>query len=259
MLHFLFNLSRRLAQAIGLLTPIPIQEIEASSSSVVSNPEAQFHFWEQLFQATADSEGDPQVVYPLLDKQHHLLDDNFAILLGNWATIIFPEVKGKQRYDFANTIAMFSELIREFPRGDQDINMEIAIMGNKVATLVLTQQAFPAEWAMIQNNLGRVYCQRIRENRADNLELAIQYYLSALEVRTRQAFSYEWAVTQNNLGHAYCNRIQGEKSENLEAAMSCFKKTLEVFTPEAFPEDYAQTQSNLSHADFERIRGERAE
>jgi len=259
MLHFLFNLSRRLAQAIRLISSIPIQEIKVSSSPVVSNPEAQFHFWELLFQATADSEGDPQVVYPLLDKQHHLLDDNFAILLGNWATIIFRQLEAEQRYDFANTIARFSELILAFPRGDQDVNLEIAITGNKVATLVLTRQAFPAEWAMIQNNLGRVYCQRIRENRADNLELAIQYYLSALEVRTRQAFSYDWAVTQNHLGSAYYNRIQGEKADNLEAAMSCFKKTLEVFTPEAFPEDYAQTQSNLSHADFERTRGKRAE
>jgi hypothetical protein len=44
-----------------------------------------------------------------------------ALLLGNWATIVFREVKAEQRYDFADTIAMFSELIREFPRGHKDM------------------------------------------------------------------------------------------------------------------------------------------
>jgi CHAT domain-containing protein len=198
-------------------------------------------------------------VYPLLNNQIHLLDDNFAILLGNWATLIFREVESEQSYDIADTIAIFSELIREFPRGDRAINLEIAITGNKVASIVLTRQAFPSDWAMLQNNLGIAYCQRIRGDRADNLERAIQYDLAALEVRTRQAFSYDWAATQNNLGNAYRNRIQGEKAENLEAAISCFKHTLEIFRHETYPEEWAQTQYNLGNAYFERIRGERAE
>lgn len=253
MLHVLINVIRMLAQALGLSSSPPIEEKEDELSSLPpskSTTEAQFNFWERLFQATADSEGDPQVVYPLLDNQSHLLDDNFAILLGNWATIIFREVESEQRYNFANTIAIFSELIREFPRGHRDINLEIAITGNRVATIVFTRQAFPADWAMLQNNLGLAYCQRIRGNRADNLELAIRYYLATLEVRTRQAFSYDWAVTQNNLGNAYRNRIQGEKAENLENAIYCFQNTLEIFTPETYPEEWAQTQDNLSNANL---------
>jgi CHAT domain-containing protein len=262
MLPFLFNAIRRLAQALGLFSSPLLKENEVELSLLpVSPTEAQFHFWEQLFQATADSDGEPQVVYPLLDNQIHLLDDNFAILLGNWATIIFREVESNQdqSYDFADTIVIFSELIREFPRGRRDINLEIAIVGNRVATIVFTRQAFPTDWADTQNNLGIAYCQRIRGDRADNLELAIQYYLAALEVRTRQAFPYDWAVTQNNLGNAYRNRIQGERAENLEAAIYCFKNTLEVFTHETYPEEWAQTQYNLGNAYFERIRGERAE
>jgi tetratricopeptide (TPR) repeat protein len=206
MLHFFINVIRMLARTLGLSSSPPIQEKEVKLSSLpplVSTQESQFHFWELLFQATADSEGDQQVVYPLLDNQNHLLDDNFALLLGNWATIVFREVKAKQRYDFANTIAMFSELIREFPRGHKDINMEIAITGNRVAIIVFTQQAFPTDWARIQNNLGIAYCQRIRGNRADNLELAIRYYLAALEIRTPEAFPRDYVNTMANLGFVY--------------------------------------------------------
>jgi tetratricopeptide (TPR) repeat protein len=82
---------------------------------------------------------------------------------------------------------------------------------------VYSREAFPFEWAQTQNNLGSVYFNRIRGERAENLEQAIQYYETALQVRTRQDFPQDWAMTQNNLGTAYLDRISRRQSGKFRA------------------------------------------
>ncbi len=65
---------------------------------------------------------------------------------------------------------------------------------------------------MTQKNLGNVYSDRIRGDRAqnpenaietfqsENLELAIAAYQNASEIYTREAFPKEWAEIQHNIG-----------------------------------------------------------
>lgn len=126
--------------------------------------------------------------------------------------------------------------------------MEKVIQCYLAALEVFTSQAFPAQWATVQNNLGVAYLERLTGERAENLEAAIHYFSSALEVRTRQAFPYDWAITQNNLGITYRERLRGERIENLETAIHYFSSALEVRTRQAFPEKYAETKSNLGFA-----------
>ena len=101
-------------------------------------------------------------------------------------------------------------------RGDRAENLERALHHYTQALEVRTRQAFPADWAMTQNNLAIAYTDRIRGDRAENLELAIHHYTQALEVYTRQADPRRWAGTQNNLANAYADRIRGDRAENLE-------------------------------------------
>jgi|GEM_PF-6090483 tetratricopeptide (TPR) repeat protein len=68
---------------------------------------------------------------------------------------------------------------------------------------VRTFDAFPQDWAKIQNNLGTTYTMRILGKQADNLEQAIAYYQESLRVYTSDSFRYEWARTLYNLGNAY--------------------------------------------------------
>jgi CHAT domain-containing protein len=213
----------------------------------------------QVLQATSDSDGDPQVMYPLLQANLDKLDDKFTQSLRSWATAILPEKEPEEAQSIAIDIGIFSDLIREFALGNRAINLEIAITGYELAATVFTPEVDPQVWAEIKNNLGLAYYNCILGKRAENLEAAIRSFSDALKVYTREAFPEEWAMTQNALGNAYCERIQGEKAENLEAAIHCFSNSLEVHTPSDCPSEWAMIQLNLGNAYCERIRGKRAE
>ena len=51
---------------------------------------------------------------------------------------------------------------RERIRGERADNLERAIRANEAALTVYTPEAFPQEWARVQNNLGLAYQDRIR-------------------------------------------------------------------------------------------------
>ena len=128
-----------------------------------------------------------------------------------------------------------------------------------MALKVYTQEAFPEQWAMAQNNLGATYKERIFGDRAANQEQSITHYEMALEVYTQEAFPEQWAMSHNNLGIAHRERIHGEHAENLEQAIWHFTRALEVYTRIAFPPDWAMVHNNLGNAYLYRIQGNQAE
>ncbi len=213
----------------------------------------------EILQATSDSNGDPQVIYPLLAANTEKLDNIFAELLRRWATNTLAAAEPDTATFIAAVIAELSNLIQQFPLGSKANKMEIAITGYEIALTVYTRNAFPKQWANTQNNLGNAYSQRIMGERGENLEEAIAAYRAALEVYTRNAFPEQWATMQNNLGNAYSERIIGERAENLELAITAYCAALEVYTRNAFPEQWATMQNNLGEAYRNRIMGERAE
>ena len=250
--EFLTSVARQLAEALGLSSTSP-------TSSQLPTADSQLNFLIEVLQATGKSNGNPQVVYPLLQANLDQLDDNLAVLLRDWATATLKKVEQQQARGIAGIILNFSILIQEFPRGSRAINLEIAITGYEVVGTVFTREAFPRDWAITQNNLGNAYRNRIRGNKADNLEDAIEAYQKALEVYTREAFPQKWATIQNNLGNAYSERIRGKKADNLEAAIKAYQGALQVYTREAFPQKWAGTQNNLAIGYRNRIRGKKAD
>ncbi|WP_293065088.1 MULTISPECIES: CHAT domain-containing protein [unclassified Moorena] len=221
--------------------------------------DAQLDFLLEVLQATADSNVDQQVVYPLLKANIDKLNQTLAEKLRDWPTSKLAEAEADEAEYLAAVIGNFSILIKQFPLGDKASTMEIAITGYEVALTVFTREAFPIDWATTQNNLGEAYRNRIEGEKAQNLEDAIACYQLALEVSTREAFPIDWAMTQNNLGNAYLERIEGEKAQNLEDAIACYQLALEVSTREAFPIDWAMTKNNLGIAYAQRIEGEKAQ
>ncbi|MBW4588525.1 MAG: tetratricopeptide repeat protein [Aetokthonos hydrillicola CCALA 1050] len=213
----------------------------------------------QVLQATSESNGDPQVVYPLLEENIEKLDYILPEVLQSWAKDKLAEVETDTAEYIAGVIGNFSNLIGQFPLGDKASNMEIAIAGYEILLTVYTRTAFPQQWATVQNNLGTAYSNRIDGDKAQNLEKAIAAYSQALEIRTRTAFPQQWATTQNNLGNAYRNRIDGDKAQNLEKAIAAYTQALEIYTRSAFPQDWAMTQNNLGTAYSNRIDGDKAQ
>ena len=213
-------------------------------SSGVS-PDEYFAVLQEVIQAETESNGNAQVVYPILQRHQDKLDANFARILEAWARNIFSQANSEQVQALAALIQQLSIHIQQFPLGSRANNLEIAIIGYSLALEVYTKEAFPVEWAAIQNNLAAAYGERIRGEKAENLERAIAACGAALEVYTKEAFPVNWATTQNNLGNAYLYRIRGEKAENLERALAAFQKALEVYIKEAFTQNHAETLFNL--------------
>ncbi|MDF5732259.1 MAG: tetratricopeptide repeat protein [Rhizonema sp. PD38] len=187
----------------------------------------------QVLQATDESEGNPQEIYPLLAANIKKLNTIFVEVLRRWATDELTRVKPDEAQDIARNLLKFSSFIQQFPLNDRTSNIEIAIAGYQMALIVFTRDEFPQYWGTAQSNMGIAYRNRILGNRVDNIERAIAIHTAVLEVRTRG--SEEWARTQMNLGAAYLDRIVGDTADNLKKAIAAFTAALEVFTPDEFP------------------------
>jgi hypothetical protein len=157
----------------------------------------------EVLQATYASNGNPQVLYAVLQANLDKLNDNFARVLRSWATATLAKVESEQAQAITADIGNFSNRIQKFPLGNRASNLEIAITGYKVVATVFTREAYPQDWAMTENNLGVAYSNRILGEKTENLEAATRCYLAALEVRTRQALPQDYVATQFNLGLAY--------------------------------------------------------
>ena len=251
---FFSNIAHMLARVLGLSRPST-----QSNSPVAATADDDLNFLMEVLQATEESEGNQQVVYPLLQANLDKLDNHLINMLQSWANDILSEVEPDQAQRIAKKIWNFSWLIQEFPLGSKAVNQDIAIAGYEITLTIYTRQDFPIDWAMTQNNLGIAYSDRILGNKATNLEGAIAAYNAALQVSTRQDFPQSWATTQNNLGLAYSDRILGDKATNLEGAIASCNAALEVRTRQDFPLDWAGTQNNLGLAYSDRIVGNKAE
>ena len=255
--NFLRDLANTLKEALKSPPTVDIKQ------SLKSLKEAEFHpygqFLAEVLQATYESEGDAQVVYPLLEANIDKLDANLPEVLRRWAVSIFKEAEAKEAISIGFAIGNFSVFIEQFPLGNKASNMEIAITGNEVILTFFTKDKYDEIWALTQNNLGNNYIHRIKGNKADNIEKAIAFFEAALGVYTRNDYPYEWARAQNNLGVAYRERIEEDKADNIEKAIAACNAALEIRTREHFPKDWADTQNNLGAAYFDRIEGDKAE
>ncbi|MGK7961228.1 CHAT domain-containing protein [Crocosphaera sp.] len=200
-----------------------------------------------------------QLIYSFLEQNLEKLDENLIEVLNNWAEKQFESVNTAKAIYIARVIANFSNLLGQFPYGNIATNKEIAIAGYKIGLKILTFEAFPVDWAMIQNNLGRIYRERIKGQKARNIEYSISAYIESLKVRTFDAFPKKWAETQYSLALAYRDRIKGDRANNIEEAIAACTEALKIFTFEVFPVEWAMTQNNLGNVYRDRIRGDRAE
>jgi tetratricopeptide (TPR) repeat protein len=132
--------------------------------------------------------------------------------------------------------------------GDRSENLHRAIACHEAALRVRTEQVFPQEWGITQNNLGNAWSNLPTGDRESNLRQAIACYEAALRVRTDQEFPQEWGITQNNLGNAWSDLLTGDRESNLRQAMTYYEAALRVRTEQGFPQKWAMTQHNLGHA-----------
>ncbi|MGA0197947.1 MAG: CHAT domain-containing protein [Prochlorotrichaceae cyanobacterium] len=237
--RWLDNMATQIAQAFDLGTPQP-----------QGGTQDQAQFLLQILRLVSE-QPDPQVLYPLLRQNLDQVNLGLAQALRNWAEQRLLQLNPDQQEILAGVIVNFSALIMQFPfnRGD---SLEIAIVGYRLASEIFTQDRYPEQWAITQNNLAIAYSVRIRGDRAENIEQAIAAYEQALTVMTQTAMPVEWAQTLNNLANAYRNRIRGDspeerlrlRAEDIEEAIQSYKQTLTIFEADKLP-DYCRKTARL--------------
>ncbi|HBE19422.1 MAG TPA: hypothetical protein DEG17_13800 [Cyanobacteria bacterium UBA11149] len=113
---WLQNFAAQLAEARGI-------------SSTATTSEEYFNLLMKLLRATSASDGNPEVVYPLLEANQDKLDLIFAEVLSNWARETLPQQEATAAAEIAGVIGNFGNLIRKFPLAKRRDNLEIAIVG----------------------------------------------------------------------------------------------------------------------------------
>jgi tetratricopeptide (TPR) repeat protein len=114
--------------------------------------------------------------------------------------------------------------------GDRAANLRKAIACFAVALRVYTEAAFPADWAMTQNNLGAAYAQLPSGDRAANLAKAIACCEAALRVHTEADFPADWAYCQDTLGGALEKLFADTHNKSmLLRAITCFEAAMRVY------------------------------
>ncbi|MFN5873852.1 MAG: hypothetical protein ACK44G_15195, partial [Aphanizomenon sp.] len=120
------QLSEELDIALNGNTPEPETPLNQA------NFDTYLQFLSKVLQATAESEGNPQVVYPLLAANTDKLNLTFVKLLQLWATKTLEEAEPDAKQFLAGVIGEFSNLIQQFPLGNKPDNVEIAITGYEI-------------------------------------------------------------------------------------------------------------------------------
>ncbi|MBS9388858.1 MAG: CHAT domain-containing protein [Dolichospermum sp. WA123] len=175
----------------------------------------------EVLQATSDSEGNPQVVYPLLAANTDKLNLTFAKLLQAWATRTL-EAEPHTAEDIAIVIGNFSNLIQEFPSNNKTSDIEIAITGYEIALTIFTRADFPQDWASTYNNLGIAYRDRRKGCPSENFKKALDAFSAALQIYTCDHFPENYAEALTNLGILYQN------SKQFPLAKSTFVSAIET-------------------------------
>ena len=160
-------------------------------------------FIAQIMNALHNSGSAKVVVYPLLRSKRQNLDYNLVeVLQILWETMI-PEVSEEVRKEMGHKILEFSDLIQDFPEGNNNINIEIAITGWEIITPVFPVKYYKQQGGKIQLNRGLAYLQRTQGYQSNNLQTAIECFNDALEAYTYEEYPQEWITIQTNLGIAY--------------------------------------------------------
>lgn len=112
---------------------------------------------------------------------------------------------------------------------------------------VLTKDASPADWAVVQLNLGNVYHSLAdRTGGPEDLQRAKKAFLAALTVITRDSDAVAWAGIQVNLGNIfYSEGENGGGAESFRQSVAYLRAAGEVWTRENNPRDWAMLQVNL--------------
>ena len=121
-----------------------------------------------------------------------------------------------------------------------------AIQAYQRALRVFTGDAYPQEFAILQNNIAIAYLSMPLSAEGDDMRqaMAVQSFRQALEWITLIDHPSEYAMLQNNLGNALQYLPSTHPVENNLRALAAYDEALKVRTVHDTPLEYANTIAN---------------
>lgn len=238
----------------GFFTNIANQ-LEQFISATIPTQQDYLNFLLEVWETAQNNNFDHKVIFDLIKTNQDKLDDNFRQVFKDWASAELGKEEQK-KYDIAHFFLHFSTIVRQLKLGRQEVNIEIAITGYRIALLIWNHEEFFSDWALVQNNLGVAYRNRIRGKREHNIELAINCYKGILESCFSQTLEPQFRIgILTNLGNAYIDRIIGIKGENIQKGIECYESALKICSKEIFSFQWATLQYSLANVYGNRIGG----
>ena len=140
-----------------------------------------------------------------------------------------------------------------------DADTEDAVEAFQKAADVFAPDAFPLDWADLQNRLGALYWWRRAGDPNENLVQAIRHYEAALQIYSLETFPEQAAEVHYNLGLAYQGCQAYDPSVTQERSIAHYTAALEVYTAEKHPLEWAAVQLSLGLTYRGRTAGDPAE
>ncbi|MHC5821669.1 MAG: tetratricopeptide repeat protein, partial [Nostoc sp.] len=236
-------------------------------------------FLGQVLQVTAESNGESQAVYQILENNLNKLDEQFVQHLQKLEDV-FGHIPSGQSLQIATTILSFSNLIRGFPQGDKAINLRIAATGYEVAATIYTKKDFHEQWENIQDAIRELLYIQLFEGILEKQENFQELYplLEAnkhkLDERFATVLRFKTEAMLSEVAPEYAKDIatsliglsllikefrHGKEANNLEIAITGYEIASKILTGEALKEAWGMCQFYLGNVYHRRIKGEQAE
>ncbi|MCZ8224223.1 MAG: CHAT domain-containing protein [Microcystis sp. LE19-84.1B] len=210
------------------------------------------NFLQTLLQTIAESRGNRQVIYPLLDNNLHLLDENLLNLLRAWGNQAKEQASPEEASQLGVLLYRLAYAFHEFPKGNPRINLAIAVYGYEVCAAIRRQLGLERELAGTLTNLGIAYSTQaeLGQEPVANLERAIAAHTEATTIRRQPGLERDLAQTLTNLGSAYLTQAElgQEPVANLERAIATYTEATTIFRQPGLERDLALTLTNLGAA-----------
>jgi len=218
----------------------------------------------QVLKLTLASEGDPQKVFPFLEKNLDKLNQNFIDELVSFISALEKEKSQINIYQaFMMGIYPFSGLMMTFPKGNREINLDIAITGWKIVLPFFARSQnynLPSDFSslcgIIKLELGKAFYEKYENRWGEldvNLEEAIKYFeegladLKSNDTLDKELYGESRVSCQVKLGISYFNRsqIKGNPGD-IEKAIDTYKSVLSGSQENT--SQWAWVQMNLGNA-----------
>ncbi len=140
-------------------------------------------------------------------------------------------------------------LVLQYLAGAGRARLTDAIAAYQRALRTFDRARFPAEFAILQNNLATAFlAMPLVDERAKMREaLAVQAFEEGLKVVTLIDHPSEYAMLQNNLGNALQYASSSHAVENNLRAIEAYDEALKVRTRDTAPLEYANTIANKAN------------